>query len=67
MDELVKRLPFKQVSVPLPSGSRHLTGLDIELKRFSADLFPKNIPTLLVQSPFLLHLYLVNCDVSLKI
>ncbi|RKO89734.1 hypothetical protein BDK51DRAFT_35393, partial [Blyttiomyces helicus] len=70
-DELLSRLPLRNLVWNSPLGSaranssnatRNIPVLDIELKKFSPDMFPKAMPGSLYQSPYFLHLYLVNCD-----
>lgn len=66
-DELIRRLPLRDViwthpTIKSSQLQKKLSIVDVELKRFSMDLFPK---TNLIHetSPYFLHLYFINCEV----
>ncbi|KAJ3413632.1 hypothetical protein HDV05_007776 [Chytridiales sp. JEL 0842] len=62
-DDILSRLPLRSVIWPngrTQSGQRVIDTVEIELKPFKADMFPRAIPG--AATPFFLHLYFVNCD-----
>jgi hypothetical protein len=62
---LVARLPLRNL-VWKPSNNRdkrHISMLDVELKRFSPEVSKNLPPVTLLQNPYL-NLYFVNCEVT---
>ncbi|KAJ3163448.1 hypothetical protein HDU86_000027 [Geranomyces michiganensis] len=72
-EELESRLPLKNIAWHNPLGAirgstnstaRIISTLDVELKRYSPEMFPRAMPGTLYHSPYFLHLYLVTTDDS---
>ncbi|KAI9097282.1 hypothetical protein DFS34DRAFT_621113 [Phlyctochytrium arcticum] len=65
-EELASRLPLRNVLWQNPLGAsnvpRVVSTLPVELKRFTADTFPRVTPGTLYHSPFFLHLFIVTTD-----
>ncbi|KAI8912338.1 hypothetical protein DFJ77DRAFT_467973 [Powellomyces hirtus] len=71
-DDLEGRLPLRNVAWQNPLGfskgntspPRVIELLEVELKRYSPEMFPRAMPGTLYHSPYFLHLYLVTTDDS---
>ncbi|KAJ3176861.1 hypothetical protein HDU87_004793 [Geranomyces variabilis] len=72
-EELESRLPLRNIAWHNPLGAirgstnstaRIIGTLDVELKRYSPEMFPRAMPGTLYHSPYFLHLYLVTTDDS---
>ncbi|KAI9202421.1 uncharacterized protein BJ171DRAFT_514013 [Polychytrium aggregatum] len=66
-DEISSRMPLRNITWQNPMDKsrtifRTIEALDVEFKRFSADIFPRQAPNGSVQNPFFVHLFLVNCE-----
>ncbi|KAI8816426.1 uncharacterized protein EV422DRAFT_545965 [Fimicolochytrium jonesii] len=68
VDELQSKLPLRNVGWQNPLGRgatrppRVIDALEIDVKRYHADMFPRVMPGTLYHSPYFLHLYLVATD-----
>ncbi|KAJ3151464.1 hypothetical protein HDU89_001906 [Geranomyces variabilis] len=72
-EDLESRLPLRNIAWHNPLGAirgstnstaRIISTLDVELKRYSPEMFPRAMPGTLYHSPYFLHLYLVTTDDS---
>ncbi|KAI8849287.1 hypothetical protein BC829DRAFT_189092 [Chytridium lagenaria] len=64
-EEIVTRLPLRNLlwmNGRIQQGQRLIESLDIDLKPFRPDMFPRSVPG--TATPFFLHLYFVNCEDS---
>ncbi|KAJ3010784.1 hypothetical protein HKX48_007205 [Thoreauomyces humboldtii] len=69
-EELESRLPLRNVSWQNPLGfskgssssARVIDTLDVDLKKYVPEMFPRVMPGTLYHSPYFLHLYLVSTD-----
>lgn len=72
VEQVAARLPLRNLSWQSPIGSgggnnntvRTIPVLEVELKRYSPDMFPRAMPGTIYHSPYFLHMYLVTIDVS---
>ncbi|KAJ3179456.1 hypothetical protein HDU85_004866 [Gaertneriomyces sp. JEL0708] len=71
-NEIESRLPLRNIRWQNPLGtvkgggsaSRAIHILDVELKKFMPDMFPRVMPGTSYHTPFFLHLFFVNTDDS---
>ena len=64
--EFVKRLPISGMCWDAAGRSKSIPPLEMDIQKFSSDLFPKTAPGV-QHNVYFIHLFLVGCDVCFAV
>ncbi|KAI8911655.1 hypothetical protein EDD86DRAFT_264201 [Gorgonomyces haynaldii] len=60
--EFIKRLPLRNLQWQSKNTTKIIANLDLDIKRFQPDIFPKFTPGAVVTNVFFVHLFFVGCE-----